>query len=257
MNTSIFIQRFLNILKDYTSDHIINLGFTTITLNDIDKTFYGNWAFVDKKINIKNLSEIEKILNQNNRQSTIYFEDSIKLQKLNEFLNKSGYKSKGQDSFMFYEKPEIEKLNFSKVKLVKTQRDLKVFLNTANQCYFKNDPQGPYGELGDFLKIAEKAWYKLSKKGQIELYLAYKNHIPVATSILSIGNNIGYISLVGSLENVRGQGFGKLITLFSVRRSIELGNEYHCLATEEGNYPNEFYKRIGFKTKFKMNYYSK
>jgi len=63
-------------------------------------------------------------------------------------------------------------------------------------------------------------------------------------------DGIGYISNVGSLRKVRGEGFGKIASLYPVSQSIKNGNLEHCLATEEGTYPNEFYKRIGFETRF-------
>ncbi|MBP9700192.1 hypothetical protein KBD71_02825, partial [Candidatus Woesebacteria bacterium] len=67
----------------------------------------------------------------------------------------------------------------------------------------------------------------------------------------------GYISNVGSLRSVRGEGFGKLVTLYAVDQSIKNRNSFHYLGTEEGHYPNVFYTRIGFETKFKAVGWSK
>jgi hypothetical protein len=52
------------------------------------------------------------------------------------------------------------------------------------------------------------------------------------------------------LLSVRGEGFGKAVSLYAVDQSIKNGNTLHCLATEAGHYPYEFYKRIGFVPKF-------
>ena len=68
---------------------------------------------------------------------------------------------------------------------------------------------------------------------------------------------IGYISNVGSLKDVRGQGYGKNVTLYAVEQSEVHGNTINCLATEEGAYPNEFYKRLGYKTRFTAIYFTK
>ncbi|MBU1071268.1 hypothetical protein KKG65_02540 [Patescibacteria group bacterium] len=73
---------------------------------------------------------------------------------------------------------------------------------------------------------------------------------PVAVTTLTNFAGIGYISNVGSLKKVRGKGFGKTASLYSAQQSVNNGNQVHALATEEGDYPNEFYKRIGFETKF-------
>ena len=81
--------------------------------------------------------------------------------------------------------------------------------------------------------------------------------MPVAVAALTIVNGLAYISSVGSLRRVRGQGFGKLATLFCVQRAKDSGLTEICLATEEGTHPNEFYKRIGFTTRFTAKCYVK
>lgn len=80
--------------------------------------------------------------------------------------------------------------------------------------------------------------------------MVYKDSRPVAFSALTNYESIGYISNAGSLKEVRGQGFGKLATLYCIDQSKKRGNTEHCLATEEGTYANKFYKRLGFKTLF-------
>lgn len=92
---------------------------------------------------------------------------------------------------------------------------------------------------------------------RIEYFMVYKGNKPVAVSTLTNYGDIGYISNVGSIREVRGEGFGKAATLFCVKESIKHGNKEHCLATEEGAYPNEFYKRIGFATRFTAIGYTK
>lgn len=151
---------------------------------------------------------------------------------------------------MFYNGKNVNTLNFSNIKKVETSEDLKIFLDTFNRCYQKNDPQNPYGELGEFLIGSEQQWQPFHESNRLEYFIAYKNDKPVATSILNNFNGIGYISGVGSLREVRGEGYGKKATLYAVYVSQQRANKLHCLATEEGTYPNEFYKRIGFETKF-------
>ena len=123
-------------------------------------------------------------------------------------------------------------------------------MDTFNACYKKDDPQNPYGELGDYLNVARKVWSKYKRTNRLQYFVVFKGSEPVAVSTLTNFENIGYISNVGSLEKVRGEGFGKAATLFCVQESIKNGNDIHCLATEEGHYPNEFYKRIGFESRF-------
>ncbi|HRN70152.1 MAG TPA: GNAT family N-acetyltransferase [Candidatus Woesebacteria bacterium] len=130
-------------------------------------------------------------------------------------------------------------------------------MDTFNNSYQKNDPQNPYGELGNYLKVAEEGWYKHNKTNRMQYFIVYDGSKPVAVSTLITYEGIGYIANVGSLQEIRGKGFGKLATLYCVAESRKLGNTIYCLATEEKTYPNEFYTRIGFETKFRAVGYSK
>jgi len=105
--------------------------------------------------------------------------------------------------------------------------------------------------------VAEKVWHRHHATGRIEYFTVFAGNEPVAVSTLANFKQIGYISNVGSLRKVRGQGFGKLATLYCVDLSKKRGNYYHCLATEDGTYPHEFYQRIGFVKKFSAACYLK
>lgn len=158
---------------------------------------------------------------------------------------------------MFYLKKKVDQSRFNVVRKVTNREALKIFLKTFDSCYQKDDPQNPYGELGDYLKAAKKIWHKYHKTKKIEYFLIFDGREPVAVSTFTNYNGTGYISNVGSLRKVRGRGYGKLATLYCVYQSMLNGNKRHCLATEEETYPNEFYKRIGFETIFTASGYSK
>ena len=121
---------------------------------------------------------------------------------------------------MFFEKDKIDKNKFEQVKKVETIDGLNIFLETFDKCYQKDDPQNVYGELGEYLEEAEKAWIKYHGSNKIEYFIVFdENHKPVAVSSLTNDNKLGYISNVGSLKSVRGKGYGKLATLFCVYKS--------------------------------------
>ena len=147
--------------------------------------------------------------------------------------------------------------NFSLIKKVESENDLAAFLKTFDNSFQKDDPQNPFGELGNYLKVTEAAWHRHRGTNRLQYFIAYKEDKPVATSALNNFNRIGYICNVGSLREVRGEGFGKLVSLYAVNTSVKNGNDLHCLGTKEGTRPNEFYKRIGFETKFTAVCYQK
>ena len=124
------------------------------------------------------------------------------------------------------------------------------------ESYPENDPKNPYGDQVEFSKALKKSWYE-RKKSYDTLYLLFENNKPVATAILTNYKDIGYITAVGSIPSVRGKGFGKKISLYCVQESFKLKNKSHFLVTEKGDYPYEFYKRIGFEPEFTALLYSK
>ncbi len=160
-----------------------------------------------------------------------------------------------EDCWMFHSGENIDESKFSQVKKVQTQEDLLIFLDTMNRCFQKNDSQNPYGELGEYLVTAKESWIK--NQDRLQYFIVYKGEQPVAVASLTTFHQLGYISNVGSLKEVRGQGFGKLATLFCVRQSVLADNLHHFLGTEAGNYPYEFYKRLGFIDRFRAVGWSK
>lgn len=249
MDNNTFLLNFQKLQYGLFYDKIIDIGFSTICwVKEFDWPSF-NYAQVNNLINIDQLKIIEKNFLDLDRQSAIYFENKPELDSLKVFLEKNNYKKTWEDTWMFH---SGENLNFPDTKVVKVENEiqLKDYLLTVDMCYQEDDPQNPYGLLGAYLTKSETLWYQNHQSNKLEFFVFYKDDKPVAVSALQNYNGIGYISGVGSIREVRGQGFGKIASLYSVKKSIENGNTLHCLATEEGQYPYEFYKRIGFVSRF-------
>lgn len=256
MTNSNFLKKYIYLQHGKAFDKIIDINFSLITYLEKDNSGFFNFALVTRIISDSEIKEIEETLKSLNRDSTIYFENNKELKSLTLLLKNQGYKKEYEDSWMFWEGREISN-DFSQVKKVKNKEDLRIFLETFDSCYQKDDPQNPYGEVKDYLSSVEKSWHEFNKNNELEYFVIYKNRKPVAVASLTNYEGIGYISNVGSLLEVRGEGFGKIATLYCIKKSIENKNTEHCLATEEDSYPNSFYKRIGFKTRFTAEAYKK
>ena len=250
MKNSLFLDYYMHLQYQVMYQKLIDLGFASIGYCEKYDSSVFNLALVDKELTERELSSIEIEFEKLNRKSSIYFENKDDLGSLKDFLEAKRYKRNWEDNWMFFDNKNIDKSNFAKIRKVENNNDLNIYLDTFNKCYQKDDPQNPYGELGDYIEVAKKSWGKLHESNKVEYFTVFKDNEPVAVSTLTNFAGIGYISNVGSLKKVRGEGFGKLATLFCVEKSKENGNLEHCLATEEGQYPNEFYKRIGFATRF-------
>ena len=244
--------QFLNDYKElqYTImfDKIINLPFGSVGYCAGEESAFWNQAMVNQELNQEQLELIETTLKKLKRQPAVYFENRSSLNPLKEFLLKNHYKHYFEDCWLFHLGVETNIERFGQVKKVLTEFDA---------CFQKGDPQNPYGELGDYLKMAEKVWRRHQATNRIEYFTIFSEDEPVGVSTLTNFKQIGYISNVGSLRKVRGQGFGKLVTLYCVDLSKKRGNKYHCLATEVGTYPHEFYQHIGFIKKFSAACYLK
>lgn len=259
MNAFTFLEIYQRLQKGIMFDKLVDLGYATISYcATYDSNFWNN-AICEESLSDKQISEVENSFKKLARKSTFYLEHTEKLNSFISRLTAHGYKKSFEDCWQFWKgEKKIDSKHFTSVKSVENEKDLKIFLETMDKCYQNNDPQNPYGEVGeDYLRLAKKAWETNHASNKIEYFIVYKENDPVAVSTLTNFEKIGYISNVASLKSVRGQGFGKAATLYCVKKSIENKNTEHCLATEEGEYPNDFYNKIGFETRFKVTAFTK
>ncbi len=252
-----FLKKYLELQSGIMSDELIDVGFGLLDYCINDSSSFWNNILINQSLTGGQLSEIEERFKKFSRNPAVYFENKPELESLKKFLANSGYKKTSEVSWMFYEKKIVNQNDFGSVKKVVSKEDLETFLRIFDACYQKDDPKNPYGELGEYLGVAKDAWIKFQGTNRLEYFMLYKDNEPVAVSTLTNHNRVGYISNVGSLQKVRGEGYGKRATLFCVWRSQEQGNTVHCLATEEGTNPNGFYKKLGFETRFTALLYTK
>ncbi len=244
------IQKYVELQTDIMFDIVTDLDYAILTHSTEDKSHYWNYALVNEVLSPLQMSGVEQRMNQSQRPPAFYFENTDKLSDLAIALKQRGYKQAGEVSWMFYTSAPIDESKFGMVKKVENTGDLEVYLQTFNLCYQKNDPTNPYGELGEYLEAARQTWIKHHASSRVEYFLVYNGSSAVAVSALTNYQGIGYISNVGSLMSVRGQGYGKLATMYAVKQSLLQNNKTTFLLTEDGTNPNRFYTALGFETKF-------
>lgn len=253
----LFLKTYQGLQLSIAYDTLTDLGFAIVGGSKLDSSVYWNNALIGQALSDRQIDIIEEFFTDLKRSPTFYYENRPNLQALSDRLKARGYKKSFEDNWVFWGSQLIDSKHFESVRKVNTKADLEVFLKTLDACYQADDPQNPYGELGDYIQSAKKAWENNHASNKIEYFVIYKDKLPVSVASLTNYKGVGYISNVGSLREVRGQGYGKAATLFCVKQSLLNDNTVHCLATEEGDYPNEFYKRIGFKSKFNAVGYTK
>lgn len=250
MNNSQILKKYLQLQKDIMFDQLFEMEGATVCYCKNDPSPFWNNAFIDTPLNADHLLAVSGKLQSLERAPAFYFENSIGFTDFKVSLENKGFVKTAEDSLMFYTGKEIDQKRFEDVRKVDSLDDLEIFLDTFDRSYVKDDPINPYGELGDYLTAARVAWEKHHASNRLEYFVAYKDTEPVAVSSLTNFESIGYISNVGSVLAVRGEGYGKLATLYCVDQSQKNGNTLHFLATEEGTNPHSFYTAIGFRTEF-------
>lgn len=228
---------------------LYDLSFAVICYCEGDDSAFWNNALVDAPLSEAQIQQVEEKCRELHRPAAFYFEHTPEMDTFKQILQQKGYTQYGEDSWMFFEGDSVDTARFDQVKEVQTEAELAVFLETFDATYQKDDPLNPYGELGSYLEVAKKAWLEHQGK-TIQYFVAYKENEPVSVGALISFQGIGYIFNVGSKRSVRGEGFGKLVTLYCLDQSLKKSNTVHCLATEEGTNPHQFYQKLGFKTRF-------
>lgn len=252
-----FLRLYQELQLGIVFDELFNLDFAVVSYSKTNDSYYWNGSLTNQPLNDAQIVLVEKKFSSLHRRPSFYFEDLPGMSKFASKLKSKNYTKEYVDNWLFWDGGEISNRHFDTVKKVADKKELDVFLRTFDKCYQADDPQNPYGEQSGYLPSAKVPWLENNASGKVEYFIVYDGKEVVAVSSLTNLNGIGYISNVGSLRSVRGQGYGKAATLYCVNTSINHGNNLHCLATEEGHYPNDFYSRNGFSCRFKAVGYVK
>jgi hypothetical protein len=222
-----------------------------------DSSYYWNYAYAESQIEDGQIDAVEKYFEEKDRKAAFYVIDDSKNTELISHLKKFRYTKHSCDSWLKFEKTGFDRKHFEQIVEVSNFEMLDAFIKTFDMSYRADDPQNPYGELGAYLDVARGAWSENHNGNKVRFFIAMKDKKPVAVASLNNCKGLGYISNVGSLKEVRGEGYGKAVTLFCVNESIKHGNDEHYIATERGTYPYDFYQRLGFAVKFEASYFLK
>jgi ribosomal protein S18 acetylase RimI-like enzyme len=220
----------------------------------LNSEVWWNFAFLKNPISKDELQSISNFFKKRKRAVTIYFPEDGRYEQISAMLLNKGYNLSSNDYWMFWNK-EIPKFKDKDIIEVKSDIDFEKWIKTFIKSYPKDDPKNPYGEQREFAEVIKKVWYERKSKND-KYFLAFDSQEPVAVGILTSYNGMGYVSGVGTIPSVRGNGFVKKISLHCIKESFKQGNKAHFLVTEKGHFPFEFYKRIGFKPEFIASYYT-
>ena len=73
-------------------DELVTLGFATVGYSKTDSSPFWNLALINKVLDENEISQIEDVFKQHQRNSTVYFENKNELNGLKDLLKNKGYK---------------------------------------------------------------------------------------------------------------------------------------------------------------------
>ena len=150
-----FLKKYQMLQNTVMFDGLVDFGFASVGWSNTDRSSFWNLALVNGLLSKPEIEQVEEIFARQKRKPTFYFENRDDLKSLVKNLEENGYKKGYEDSWQFWKDGDVDESRFESVKMVESEEMLKEFLTTFDMCYQKGDPQNPYGELGEYLKVAE------------------------------------------------------------------------------------------------------
>lgn len=154
---------------------------------------------------------------------------------------------------------ELENINTScslKVKLEKTT-DMKLYSEEMIKAYQTGDKDDPYGDLDLVYKEVYENYKKALSEYTDEFYFVKVNDEIVGITSGVYNNEIYGIYGIAVKKDFRGKGIGKEIIKQQLQMCKERNLKLAFLQTEEGYYPADTYRKLGFKDVCTEYYYIK
>lgn len=224
--------------------------------SDIIDDFFWNYAAhvntTQEKVD-ELIQEIIAFYRKKKRQPSVYLTSFSKPPNISKYLETHGFRVEFKDAWMIYEReiPPIKKPKALIIKEVKSNEEMEIFMKVFYEAYGGASEGEPYGELpptyGEALCLSFR---NPPKETSIIHYLGFINEEPVGIGTLISSEGFGGIYNVGTSLKCRRKGIGSAISLKAIEDSKKEGNNLTYLMTEEGSYVEEFYKKLGFSTKF-------
>jgi|GEM_PF-1579983 len=221
-------------------------------INDI----YWNYASkinVDESGKEKLIKKVIAFFREKNRQPELYITPFTGPKNLAEYAKTIGFKSVSKDAWMFYEgkEPRVKLPDNFSIKQVKTEEEMRIFIDVFHKAYSGATPDEPYGAIPkEYDDCLIRAFRNPRKKNKMINYLGMLDGIAVGVATLVFSENYGCIYNVGTVPAQRRKGVGAILTMTAVADYVKNNANVVFLQTEEGTANELYYKKLGFSTKF-------
>lgn len=247
-------------------DGIDNFEKYSITYNDKIKDYWYNFI---TNIKAENKEEFDKIIpeasnkmKEKNRKTAIavlpYME---KLYNNRKTIFDNNYELVSNEVWQIFDDFEnIENITTNcqvEVKLEKTT-DMKLYGEEMIKSYQTGEKDDPYGELDSSYKEIYENYKPMPNKEYIDEFYFIKINDEIVGVTSSVSNDEIYgIYGLAIKKEFRSKGIGKEIIKQQLQICKEQKLKLAFLQTEEGYYPADIYRKLGFKDICTQYYYIK
>lgn len=246
-------------------DGIDKFGKYTIAYHNQIKDYWCNFI-TDVKANSK--EEFDKIvleagrkLKEKDREVAIAVLPYMnEIYSHREIFFDNNYKLVSNEVWQIYENFEVLdniKTNCNlDVKLEETM-DMKLYSEEMINAYQTGDKEDPYGDLDIIYREVYKNYKNLKKEYTNEFYFIKVDNKIVGVTSSVYDNEICGIYGLAIEKEFRGKGIGKEVIKNQLQMCKNKGLKLAFLQTEEGYYPADTYRKLGFRDVCTEYYYIK
>ena len=247
----------LNVNLGTFFSNIINAENFDIYYSDVIEDQYWNYAYLKKgDIDLENtIKEIILKMEQINRKPVIYITSNIMNEKLEYDINRLKLNLLSTDCWMSLENLnefKTYKSNFD-FSIYKVDKELQnTFIKAVMDGFSGDDPDDPYGKLPEGYRISYKKIFQKKWEDDIKIinYIGMKSDKTVGTATVVNNKSKALIYNITTLKEYKRKGVCKQIMSNMINELNNLNIKEVWLQTEKGYYPEEVYRKIGFKEKF-------
>ena len=226
-----------------------------IYYSDVIEDEYWNYAYLKSGDNLEGtIKEVSSKMKQINRKPAIYITSNIMNEKLEQEIKNMNLELLYIDCWMFLEnlkdfKKYKSSMDFS---IYKVDENLQtIFIKAVMNGFSGDNPDDPYDSLSDCYRVAMERSFQKNRKHDVKIfnYLAMKNEDPIGTATILCNESNAVIYNITTLKEYKKKGVCKQLMSHIINELSELNIKEVCLQTEKGYYPEEIYKKMGFKEK--------
>ncbi len=226
-----------------------------IYYSDVIEDEYWNYAYLKNGINLTKITkEVALKMKQINRKPVIYITSNIMNEKLEQAIKSMNLELLYTDCWMCLEnlnefKTYKSSIDFSIYKVDKNLQN--TFVKAVMDGFSGDNPDDPYDKLSEGYKISIERSFKNNWSDNIKIinYLGMKNNEPISTATVIYNQDNAVLYNITTLKEYKRKGVCKQTMSYIINELKNLNIKEVCLQTEKGYYPEEIYKKMGFKEK--------